>query len=62
MKEEQQSLLNEEGELVIAVENRNLEEKYQDLLKEIEEKSKIMTESVDEKTKGATEIEDKMTE
>jgi len=42
MAEEQKSLENEDGELLIAVENRNLEEKYQELLKEVKEKSESM--------------------
>jgi 16S rRNA G1207 methylase RsmC len=42
MSSDHTSMVNEEGELTISSENRNLEEKYQELLKEITEKSEAM--------------------
>lgn len=62
MESEQQSLLTENGELKITVENRNLEEKYQELLKEIEEKTTLMDNSLEEKNKGADQIQASMAE
>ena len=51
---------NEQGELLIDIENKNLEEKYLGLVKEIEEKTVLMDKNVEEKTKGTDEIEVKM--
>lgn len=44
----------------ITAENRNLEQKYEELLKEIEEKSEIMKKNIDEKNKGSEDIETNM--
>lgn len=62
MTEEQKSLENENGELLIAIENKNLEDRYQELIKEINEKTVAMEQNVDEKSKGTSEIEEKMNE
>ena len=42
MNKDQGTLVDENGEYEIAKENRSLEEKYQELLKEIEEKKELM--------------------
>ena len=63
MASDAKSLMDAEtGELEIEKENRNLEEKYQELLKEIEEKSEMMDKQLSDKEEGTTKIETQMTE
>ena len=63
MASDAKSLMDAEtGELEIEKENRNLEEKYQELLKEIEEKSEMMDKQLADKEEGTTKIETQMTE
>lgn len=59
---DQKSLVDEHGEMEITKENRNLEEKYQDLIKEIEEKGDLMKKQMLEKDEGSDKIEKQMTE
>jgi len=59
---DQKSLVDEHGEMEITKENRNLEEKYQDLIKEIEEKGDLMEKQMLEKDEGSDKIEKQMTE
>ena len=59
---DQKSLVDEHGEMEITKENRNLEEKYQDLIKEIKEKGDLMKKQMLEKDEGSDKIEKQMTE
>ena len=63
MASDAKSLLDAEtGELEIEKENRSLEEKYEELLKEIAEKSELMDKQLTDKEEGTTKIETQMTE
>lgn len=55
-------MCDENGEYEITKENRQLEEKYAELVKEIEEKGELMTKQLDEKETGITTIETQMSE
>lgn len=60
--DDHKNLVDENGEYEITKENRSLEEKYQELLKEVEDKGKLMEEQLSEKEKGITSIESQMKE
>lgn len=62
MADENKSLTDENGELSLAIENRRLDEKYQDLVKEVKDKTEVMKQNIEEKDKGSDEIETKMAE
>jgi len=62
MESDSLSMIDENGESEITRENRNLEEKYLDLIKEIEEKSALMDSTLADKGSGTTKIETQMIE
>ena len=57
---DRKSLCDEQGELKIVIENRSLEEKYQELMKEITDKVKLMEDQIKEKEDGLPTMRDQM--
>lgn len=62
MEAEEKTQKTPEGELIIEVENRNLEQKYEELIQEIAEKSAAMDNNVEEKHKETSNLEVKVQE
>ena len=62
MKTDHAALCDEEGVLLILKENEQLEEKYQDLLKEIEEKGELMEKQIKEKQEGTSNLQNTLKE
>ena len=62
MKQDHAALCDEEGVLLILKENENLEEKYQELMKEIEEKGELMDKQIKEKEEGTTNLQTSLKE
>jgi len=60
MKEDNSKLLDEEGNSQLANENKNFEEKHQELLKEIEEKKELMDKQLIDKEEAVGSIEVQM--
>jgi len=58
MREDHTNLVDENGDYEITKENRNLEAKYEELLKEIEEKSALMDTQLVEKEEGTSKLEE----
>jgi hypothetical protein len=57
MKADHANLCDENGVLLILKENETLEEKYQELLKEIEEKGELMDKQIKEKEEGTSNLQ-----
>ena len=57
MKADHAALCDEEGVLLILNENEQLEEKYQDLLKEIAEKGELMDKQIKDKEQGTSNLQ-----
>ena len=62
MKQDHAQLCDESGMLLILKENESLEEKYQDLLKEIEEKGELMDKQIAEKAEGTKTLQSSLKE
>jgi hypothetical protein len=62
MKQDHAALCDEEGVLLILKENDNLEEKYQELMKEIEEKGELMEKQITEKEEGTSNLQTSLKE
>ena len=62
VNDDHKTLVDENGEYEITKENRQLEEKYQELLKEVEDKGKLMEDQLKEKEDGISNIESQMQE
>lgn len=62
MTKDNAQLCDEDGVNEIVKENQMLEEKYQELLKEIEEKSEMMEKEIKNKEEGSAKIKDQMKE
>jgi hypothetical protein len=62
MKQDHAQLCDESGTLLILKENESLEEKYQDLLKEIEEKGELMDKQIAEKAEGTKTLQSSLKE
>lgn len=62
MKTDHAALCDEEGVLLILKENEQLEEKYQDLLKEIAEKGELMDKQIKDKEAGTSNLQDTLKE
>jgi len=52
MTQDHSSLVDENGVYEITKENKNLEDKYHELVKEIEEKGEMMQKQLADKTEG----------
>ena len=62
MEQDKKSFQGTDGVLEITKENAMLEEKYQELLKEIEEKTGLMDKQVTDKKSGTEDIQKQMSE
>jgi hypothetical protein len=62
MTEDQNKFINKDGKLEITAENEMLEEKYEEMLKEIEEKKELMQKQLEDKEGSAEEMKKTMGE
>jgi len=60
MTEEQQQLVDEEGNYIIEKETEKLQENYDDLIKQIKEKEELMEKSLSEKETGKVSLKEQM--
>lgn len=60
MEEEQQQLVDEEGNYIIEKETEKLQENYDDLIKQIKEKEELMEKSLAEKETGKVSLKEQM--
>lgn len=60
MEEEQQQLVDDEGNYIIEKETEKLQENYDDLIKQIKEKEELMEKSLAEKETGKVSLKEQM--